>query len=205
MMEDQQSPPHPDDEEERVPPDTVRVDTAPRPGRSRGRPGRGSGSRTRSSADASLTSSSISYEHLQAWDEDGDLANTLSLTQNNIIIETDDNGDEVTADIYEQQRQGQPMQHHSQDVEVLNDGGNTGPAELQNSEVEDETYEGVVHFGETSNVALENAIHAAAAVNTAVDEIINATNIASDGDGPAQLAGQTSQLQNRATHPPLQG
>ena len=32
-MEDQQSPRHPDDEQ-RVPPDTVRFETAPRPGRS---------------------------------------------------------------------------------------------------------------------------------------------------------------------------
>ena len=202
-MEHQQSPRHPDDEQ-RVLPDNVRFNSAPRPGRLRGRPGQGSGSRTRSSAEASLASSNISYEHLQACYEDGDLDNTLSCTQNNIIIETDDNGDKFTADIYEQQRQGQPMQHHSQDVEVLNDGGDTGPAELQNSEVEDETYKRVVHFGETSNVALENAIHAAAAVNTAVDETINATNIASDGDWSAQLCGSwKGSVTKQSNSPPL--
>ena len=141
----------------------------------------------------------ISYDHLQAWDEDGDLADTLSRTQNNIIIETDENGDEVTADIYEQQRQGEPN-----DVEVLNDGGDTGPAELQNNEIDEQTYEGVVQFQETSNVGLENAIHAAAAVNTAVDEIINAANVAVDGDGPAQLRGGSNVSVTEQSHsPPL--
>ena len=56
-MEDQQSPPHRDNKQ-CVMPDTARVYTAPRSGRSRGRPGRGVRLRTRSSADTSLTSSS---------------------------------------------------------------------------------------------------------------------------------------------------
>ena len=56
-MDNHQSPQQPDDQQ-RVPPDTVRFDTAPRTGRSRGRPGRGSGSRTQSSSEGSLASSS---------------------------------------------------------------------------------------------------------------------------------------------------
>ena len=94
------------------------------------------------------------------------------------------------------------MQQHGQDVEVLNDGGDTGPVEFQNNEFEDEMHDGVVHFGETFNVALKNAIHAATAVNTAVNEIRNTTNNASyiTAGQLNCVAGQTTQPQNRATH-----
>ena len=56
-MVNHQSPRHPDDAQ-RLPPDTVTFDTAPRLGRSRGRPGQSSGSRTQSSAEVSLASTS---------------------------------------------------------------------------------------------------------------------------------------------------
>ena len=56
-------------------------------------------------------------------------------------------------------------------VETLNNGGDTGPAELQNAEIEEETYEAVLDLGKTSLVGLENAQKAADEVTTAVREI----------------------------------
>ena len=40
------------------------------------------------------------------------------------------------------------------EVEVISDGGDTGPAPLQNNEVEVDMYQEVVHFDETSAVRL---------------------------------------------------
>ena len=57
------------------------------------------------------------------------------------------NNANVTADVYKPERRGQPVQKEHLQVEILNDGGDPGPAPLQNNEVEEEMYEEVVHSG----------------------------------------------------------
>ena len=106
----------------------------------------------------------LSNENLMAWDEEGDLAETLSCTQENVVLERDDNGDPVTADVYET---------HNSDaaVNVVNDGGDIGPAPLQNDVIEEETFEGLVHVGDNSAVSLENAHLAAQAVKDAARQL----------------------------------
>ena len=101
----------------------------------------------------------VSDQNVQAWDEHGDLADTLSTRGTNVVIERDENGEEVTADVdvLEQDSTGHPSPVPYGQVETLNDGGDTGPAELQNTEIEEETYEAVLDLGETSLVGLENA------------------------------------------------
>ena len=56
-------------------------------------------------------------------------------------------------------------------MRVLNDGGDTGPAELQNNETEADTYEAVVDYGETTNVSILNAHIASEEVRRAVTNI----------------------------------
>ena len=115
----------------------------------------------------------MSDQNVQAWDVDGDLADTLSTRGTNVVIERDKNGEEVTADVdvLEQDATGHPSPVPYGQVETLNDGGDTGPAELQNAEIEEETYEAVLDLGETSLVGLKNARQAADDVTTAVWEI----------------------------------
>ena len=104
---------------------------------------------------------------------DDDLADTLSTRGKNVVLERDKNGEEVTADVdvFEQDATGQPPPLPDGQVETFNDGGDTGPVELQNAEIEEETYEAVLDLGKTSLVGLENARQAADEVTTAVREI----------------------------------
>ena len=120
----------------------------------------------------------LSRDNLMAWDEDGDLADTLSRTHDNVILERDENGDPVTADVY------QPNADNPE-VDVLNDGGDIGPAPLQNDVIEEETFEGVVHFGDNSAVSLENAHLAAQAVTEAAHQL--RADYAPDEDGDVEM------------------
>ena len=109
------------------------------------------------------------------WDEEGDLADTLSRTQENVVLERDNNGDPVTADVYET--------HNSDaEVNVVNDGGDIGPAPLQNDVIEEETFEGLVHVGDNSAVSLENAHLTAKAVKDAARQLCAHDVPPEDGD-----------------------
>ena len=135
----------------------------------------------------------VSDQNVQAWDEHGDLADTLSTRGTNVVIERDENGEEVTADVdvLEQDSTGHPSPVPYGQVETLNDGGDTGPAELQNTEIEEETYEAVLDLGETSLVGLEDAQKAADEVTTAVREIRRRAANSQDNDHLAHLRGET--------------
>ena len=133
----------------------------------------------------------LSDQNMQAWDVDGDIADTLARRRTNVVVERDENGQEVTADVdvYEQDATGHPRPRADGQVETLNDGGDTGPAELQNTEIEEETYEAVMHLGETSHVGLENAQQAADEVTRAVREIRRQAADSQDNDDVMHLRG----------------
>ena len=135
----------------------------------------------------------LSDHNVQAWDVDGDLAATLANRGTNVVFECDENGQEVTADVdvYEQDATGNPRPVPDGQVETLNDGGDTGPAELQNTEIEEETYEAVLDLGETSHVGLENAQQAAEEVRTAVRDIRRQAANSQDNDNVVHLRGGT--------------
>ena len=133
----------------------------------------------------------LSDQNMQAWDVDGDIADTLARRRTNVVVERDENGQEVIAnvDVYEQDATGHPRPRADGQVETLNDGGDTGPAELQNTEIEEETYEAVMHLGETSHVGLENAQQAADEVTRAVQEIRRQAADSQDNDDVMHLRG----------------
>ncbi|EJK64390.1 hypothetical protein THAOC_14878 [Thalassiosira oceanica] len=106
----------------------------------------------------------ISLTNTQAWDVDGDLADTLVRDGSNVVYEVDEDGNEVDDNA------GPQTSDDNTEVNVLNDGGDRGPAELQNTEPEDTMYEGVFDLGASTDVAHDNAHLAAEATENAVRE-----------------------------------
>lgn len=103
----------------------------------------------------------LSSNNAQAWDEDGDLADTLA-RDGNVVYEVDEDGTEVDGNA------APPLSGGNAHVDVFDDGGDRGPAELQNTEQENTTYEAVIHLGASTNVARDNADLAIAATVNAV-------------------------------------
>ena len=106
----------------------------------------------------------ISPTNIEAWEEEGDLADLLVRRETNVVYERDEHGVELSDD-------PSPPPGQNSLVDVLNDGGDTGPAELQNTEAEDTTYETVIHFGASTETSLADAHLAAAEVERVVSDI----------------------------------
>ena len=109
-------------------------------------------------------------ENLNAWDEEGDLCDTLARHGvNHHVVERDEEGNVLDVSTVDNSNNSDT----NESVSVVQDGADSGPAPLQNSEVPEETFEGVVNFDGISTVSAGNATRATEAVNNLANQIRN--------------------------------
>jgi hypothetical protein len=120
----------------------------------------------------------INQQHLAAWPEEGNLID-MDLDIN--VTEVGENGNEVLA----KEKVPAAMLNNTSSVHTNNEGNDAGPAPLQNSEIPEETFEGVLNVHDRSNVTIGQASLVENAVREAVQriqqqpdsEVLNGTNI----------------------------
>jgi hypothetical protein len=110
----------------------------------------------------------ISQENLEKWPETGDLCN---LNSDMVIIESDKDGNVVDPEGNVIGNVNGADQSGDNEVHVLADGDDLGPAPLQNDTQPDETFEGVVDISNSTNVAGGNAEMIAASIADMVREL----------------------------------
>ena len=109
----------------------------------------------------------ISYENLNAWPEDGDLADVNDVTTINDTME-------VTTES-QQSNQEDSFLSVPANLELDADGDDTGPAPLQNDVVPDETYEGVINVGDTMTTGGANAMLTEVEISRVVNALRSGT------------------------------
>jgi hypothetical protein len=120
----------------------------------------------------------IKQQRLAAWPEEGNL---LDMDLDINVTEADENGHEVLAE----EQVLAAMLNNTSSVLTNNEGNDAGPAPLQNSEIPEETFEGVLHVHDRSNVNVGQASLAENSVQEAVQhiqqqsdsEVLHGTNI----------------------------
>ncbi len=120
----------------------------------------------------------IIQQDLAAWPEEGNLID-MDLDIN--VTEGDENGNEVLAE----KQVPAAMLNNTSSVHTNNEGNDAGPAPLQNSEIPEETLEGVLNVHDRSNVTIGQASFVENAVQEAVQrikqqsdsEVLNGTNM----------------------------
>jgi hypothetical protein len=120
----------------------------------------------------------INQQHLAARPEEGNLID-MDLDIN--VNEADENGSEVLAE----EQVPAAMLNNTSSVHTNNEGNDAGPAPLQNSEIPEETFEGVLNVHDRSNVTIGQTSLVENAVQEAVQriqqqpdsEVQNGTNI----------------------------
>jgi hypothetical protein len=116
--------------------------------------------------------------HFAAWPEEG---NFIDMDLDINVTEADDDGNKVLAE----EQVPAAMLNNASSVHTSNEGHDAGPAPLQNSEIPEESFEGVLNVHDRSNVTIGQASLVENAVQEAVQriqqkpdsEVLNGTNI----------------------------
>lgn len=119
----------------------------------------------------------ISNDNLNAWPEEGDLCD---INQNLVVLERDENGNIVDDESDEEARL-------NVSVPVDSDGGDTGPAPLQNDVLPDETFEGVTVGADSSTSNVQESHMMAGVVEQAVNRIRSQQQVNMDGQPQPQF------------------